>query len=91
MIAGMCECFRWNAKNESWDVTAALRPMIVNLDFQKSGRTVYKAVQYAGYVGIITGMKPVNWVACRCFLLLVLCYSIVCCSASAHCFFFRFV
>ena len=34
--------------------------MIVNLEFQKANKTVYKAVQYAGYVGIITGMKPVR-------------------------------
>ena len=59
---------RWNAKNNSWDVTAALRPMIVNLDFQKGGKTVYKAVQYAGYVGIITGLKPVNLAVVSLFL-----------------------
>ena len=49
-------------------MTAALRPMIVNLDFQKGGKTVYKAVQYAGYVGIITGLKPVNLAVVSLFL-----------------------
>ena len=50
----------WNSTDDSWEVTSALRPMIVNLEFQKANKTVYKAVQYAGYVGIITGMKPVR-------------------------------
>ena len=30
------------------------------IKFQKGGKTVYKTVSFAGYVGLITGMKPVS-------------------------------
>ncbi len=55
-----CVTCRWNGKNNSWEITDALRPAIVNLDFQKKGKTVFKSVNFAGYVGILTGMKPVR-------------------------------
>lgn len=48
----------WNPKNHTWQVTEALKPMIVTLDFQRGGKTVFRSVQFAGYVGMITGMKP---------------------------------
>ena len=31
---------------------------MVELDFQRGGQTVYKSVNFAGYVGVLTGMKP---------------------------------
>lgn len=37
--------------------------MIVNLDFQKKGKTVYKTVNFAGYIGALTGIKPVRALA----------------------------
>jgi len=48
----------WSAKNHSWVITDALRQIIVNLEFQKGGKTVFKSVNFAGYVGIFTGIKP---------------------------------
>lgn len=38
--------------------TEALRPLVVELDFQRGGKTVYKSVNFAGYIGVLTGLKP---------------------------------
>ncbi|EFX76266.1 hypothetical protein DAPPUDRAFT_306210 [Daphnia pulex] len=48
----------WDVKNHTWLTTEALRPLVVELDFQRGGQTVYKSVNFAGYVGVLTGMKP---------------------------------
>ena len=45
-------------KNHTWQTPEALRPLVVELDFQRSGQTVYKSVNFAGYIGVLTGMKP---------------------------------
>jgi acid ceramidase len=52
--------FSWNQKTHAWNITTALRPAIVNLDWQKGGKTVFKSVNFAGYVGILTAIKPVS-------------------------------
>ncbi|XP_013386217.1 acid ceramidase [Lingula anatina] len=48
----------WDFKNHTWVITEALRPMIMNIEFQMKGQVVYKAVTYAGFIGAITGMIP---------------------------------
>lgn len=48
----------WDVKNKTWEVTEALRPLVVNLDFQRGGQTVFKSVNFAGYIGILTALKP---------------------------------
>jgi len=55
--------FSWDSKNRTWELTDTLRPAIVNLDWQKGGKTVFKSINYAGYIGVLTAMKPVR---CRC-------------------------
>lgn len=48
----------WDATNHTWLTTEALRPLVVHLDFQRDDRTVYRTVSFAGYVGVLTGLKP---------------------------------
>lgn len=48
----------WDPKNRTWQLTDVLRPAIVNVDWQRSGKTVFKSVNYAGYVGVLTAIKP---------------------------------
>ncbi|XP_043918403.1 acid ceramidase isoform X1 [Protopterus annectens] len=48
----------WNATTHAWKVTEQLRPLVVNLDFQRNNATVFKSVNYAGYMGILTGIRP---------------------------------
>ncbi|KAK2182128.1 hypothetical protein NP493_365g00072 [Ridgeia piscesae] len=45
-------------QNHSWVVTEALRPMVINLNFERAGKIVFKSAGFAGYIGVITGMKP---------------------------------
>ncbi|XP_060561596.1 acid ceramidase-like isoform X2 [Ruditapes philippinarum] len=48
----------WDIKNRTWYITEKLRPAIVNLVWQRAGKTVFKSVNYAGYVGILTAVSP---------------------------------
>ena len=49
---------RWDVKNHTWLTTEALRPLVVELDFQRGGVSVFKSVNFAGYIGVLTGIKP---------------------------------
>lgn len=48
----------WDAKNKSWIISEMLKPLVVNLDFKRNNQTVFKSTNFAGYVGMLTGMKP---------------------------------
>jgi len=48
----------WERANHTWMITEALKPSIVNLDWQRGGKTVFKSVNFAGYIGILTAVKP---------------------------------
>jgi len=44
-----------------WDgiwLTDHLKNLTITIDFQKGGKTQYYATSFAGYVGILSGMKP---------------------------------
>jgi len=47
----------FNATEEQWDMTDALRPLLTTINFQKGGETVYTSVHYLGYVGFLTAVK----------------------------------
>jgi acid ceramidase len=48
----------WDTHNSTWLLTEKLRPLVVNVDFVKNNQTVFKAVNFVGYIGVITGLKP---------------------------------
>jgi len=48
----------WDNHTDTWALSEVLRPLVVNLDYRRGGKTVYKTVSFAGYVGVITGIKP---------------------------------
>lgn len=48
----------WDQKNDTWMLSEILRTLIVNIDYRRNGQTVYKTVSFAGYVGVISGLKP---------------------------------
>ncbi|KAM9314521.1 acid ceramidase [Pholidichthys leucotaenia] len=48
----------WDVKNKSWIITEKLKPLVVNLDFKRNNQTVFKSTNFAGYVGMLTGIKP---------------------------------
>lgn len=47
----------WDTKNNTWKLAELLRPITVNVEFQSKGQTLYKTVQFAGTVGVFTGVK----------------------------------
>ncbi|KAM4707613.1 acid ceramidase [Discoglossus pictus] len=48
----------WDVKNNTWMITQLLRPLVVNVNFQRNNKTVFLSTVFAGYVGMLTGMKP---------------------------------
>jgi len=48
----------WDVKTHKWQTSELLRPLTVNLDFRRSNKTVFKSVHFAGYVGVLTGIRP---------------------------------
>jgi len=47
----------WDDKNNTWAISERLRELMVNVDYQKDGKTVFKAIHFVGYVGILTAVK----------------------------------
>uniref|UniRef100_A0AAY4E7B9 Acid ceramidase n=1 Tax=Denticeps clupeoides TaxID=299321 RepID=A0AAY4E7B9_9TELE len=48
----------WDRQNKSWTITEKLKPLVVNVDFQRNNQTVFKSTSFAGYVGMLTGIRP---------------------------------
>ncbi|XP_066515106.1 acid ceramidase [Hoplias malabaricus] len=48
----------WDLKNRSWVITEKLKPLLVNVDFTRNNRTVFQSTNFAGYVGMLTGIRP---------------------------------
>ncbi|XP_068607177.1 acid ceramidase [Brachionichthys hirsutus] len=48
----------WDVKNKSWIISEKLKPLVVNLEFKRDNQTVFKSTNFAGYVGMLTGIKP---------------------------------
>jgi len=40
-----------------WELST-LKPLTINLEFQTQGRTVFRSASWAGFVGVLTGMRP---------------------------------
>jgi acid ceramidase len=41
----------------TWTLTEKLRPLLMNLNFVRGGVSLYNTTQYAGFVGLLTGVK----------------------------------
>jgi len=48
----------WNTTTHTWPISDALRPMITNMNFMKDGKILYKSVGFAGFLGMLTAVKP---------------------------------
>jgi len=48
----------WNEKTHDWSITEILRKTIINVDWRKNGKTVFKSVNFAGFVGVYNGVRP---------------------------------
>ncbi|XP_030047332.1 acid ceramidase [Microcaecilia unicolor] len=50
--------FGWDIKHSAWILNRALKPLLLNIDFQKKKKTVFKGVTFAGFAGVLTGIRP---------------------------------
>jgi len=48
----------FHGRNLDFSLASVLRSLVINVDFQSGGKTVYMGTTYAGYVGLLTGMRP---------------------------------
>uniref|UniRef100_A0A4W4H394 Acid ceramidase n=1 Tax=Electrophorus electricus TaxID=8005 RepID=A0A4W4H394_ELEEL len=48
----------WDQKNQTWTLTEKLKLLVVNIDFSQNNRTLFRSTSFAGYVGILTGIRP---------------------------------
>lgn len=51
----------WDNGTNTWALAEKLRPLLFNARFIKGGVTFYNATVYAGYVGLLTGMRTGNF------------------------------
>lgn len=47
----------WDDVTHDWAVTEKLRDIIININWTRGGQSVYKSVNFAGYIGIYNGVK----------------------------------
>ncbi|GMS81017.1 hypothetical protein PENTCL1PPCAC_30737 [Pristionchus entomophagus] len=50
--------FLWDVEKHTWDLTLGLRDLVVQLDFQMGGKQLFKAVTFAGHLGVLTAVRP---------------------------------
>ncbi|XP_060783852.1 N-acylsphingosine amidohydrolase (acid ceramidase) 1a [Neoarius graeffei] len=48
----------WDQKTQTWTLTEKLKPLVVNVDLKRNNRTVFRSTSFAGYVGMLTGIRP---------------------------------
>jgi len=48
----------FHGRNLDFDLAKSLRKLVIKVEFQKQGKTLFWGTTYAGYIGVLTGMKP---------------------------------
>jgi len=48
----------WDDKKKTWKIAELLRPLAINVEYKSGGRVLYKSVQFAGSIGVFTGVAP---------------------------------
>jgi len=48
----------YHGRNLDFNLAKVLRKLTIRVEFQKNGKTLYWGTTYAGYVGLLTGMRP---------------------------------
>ncbi len=49
----------WDFANDAWIIGELLRPMTININFTRNNQLEYITTSFAGFIGVITGIKPV--------------------------------
>jgi len=48
----------YHGRNLDFKLASTLRKLAIDVDFQRGGKTLYRGTTFAGYVGLLTGMRP---------------------------------
>lgn len=48
----------WAGRNLDWNLPDVLKDFVINVDFHKDGKTLFKATTAVGFVGILHAVKP---------------------------------
>ncbi|XP_055331057.1 N-acylethanolamine-hydrolyzing acid amidase-like [Paramacrobiotus metropolitanus] len=48
----------WHARNLDYNSTSQLRNTTITVNFQRNGKTLFSGVTFAGYIGLVTAIKP---------------------------------
>lgn len=48
----------WNETNHGWEMTEKLHNMVINVNWMKNGKLLYKSNNFAGFVGIYNAVRP---------------------------------
>ncbi|UMM14952.1 hypothetical protein L5515_002572 [Caenorhabditis briggsae] len=48
----------WDPELHDWQISQKLRKMIINVNWIKDGKLLFKSNNFAGYIGIYNGLKP---------------------------------
>jgi len=48
----------WNPSMHEWSISTVLRKMIVNINWMKDGKLLFKSNNFAGFVGVYNGLRP---------------------------------
>ncbi|CAF1173525.1 unnamed protein product [Rotaria sordida] len=48
----------WDMSNNTWILTEKLRTLITQINFTRNGEVLFKTTSFAGYIGVLTGLKP---------------------------------
>jgi acid ceramidase len=48
----------WNSSIHEWEISQHLRKMILNVNWMRNGKVLFKSNHFAGYIGIYNALKP---------------------------------
>ncbi|CAF2211386.1 unnamed protein product [Rotaria magnacalcarata] len=48
----------WDMINNTWELSEKLRPLITQVNFTQNGQVIFRTTTFAGYIGVITGVRP---------------------------------
>ncbi|GMR57533.1 hypothetical protein PMAYCL1PPCAC_27728, partial [Pristionchus mayeri] len=50
--------FVWNPTEHTWELTRKLKDLMVQYEFKKNDKLLFKAVTFAGHLGLLTAVRP---------------------------------
>ncbi|OQR68738.1 N-acylsphingosine amidohydrolase (acid ceramidase)-like, partial [Tropilaelaps mercedesae] len=48
----------WNSTAHTWSMTEVLRKTVIQIEWQRGNKTVFHSVNFAGYIGVLTAIRP---------------------------------